>query len=243
MSGHSKWANIKHKKGKTDALKAKVTTKISREITVAVRMGGSDPTGNMRLKLALQKARENNITKDNIQRAIQKGAGASDTSNYVEITYEGYGPGGVAVRVEAMTDNKNRAAADVRHAFTKQGGNMGESGCVAWMFTSKGIFVVSKEGHDEDELTLLALDAGAEDLKVEDDVFEIYTTPEEFDAVEAALAEANIETEVAKITMMPDNYIELSGDDAVKMQKMLDALDDLDDVQDVYHNAILPEEE
>lgn len=243
MSGHSKWANIKHKKGKTDALKAKVTTKISREITVAVRMGGSDSTGNMRLKLALQKARENNITKDNIQRAIQKGAGASDTSNYVEITYEGYGPGGVAVRVEAMTDNKNRAAADVRHAFTKQGGNMGESGCVAWMFTSKGIFVVSKEGHDEDELTLLALDAGAEDLKVEDDAFEIYTTPEEFDAVEAALAEANIETEVAKITMMPDNYIELSGDDAVKMQKMLDALDDLDDVQDVYHNAILPEEE
>lgn len=243
MSGHSKWANIKHKKGKTDALKAKVTTKISREITVAVRMGGSDPTGNMRLKLALQKARENNITKDNIQRAIQKGAGASDTSNYVEITYEGYGPGGVAVRVEAMTDNKNRAAADVRHAFTKQGGNMGESGCVAWMFTSKGIFVVSKEGHDEDELTLLALDAGAEDLKVEDDAFEIYTTPEEFDAVEAALEEANIETEVAKITMMPDNYIELSGEDAVKMQKMLDALDDLDDVQDVYHNAILPEEE
>lgn len=243
MSGHSKWANIKHKKGKTDALKAKVTTKISREITVAVRMGGSDPTGNMRLKLALQKARENNITKDNIQRAIQKGAGASDTSNYVEITYEGYGPGGVAVRVEAMTDNKNRAAADVRHAFTKQGGNMGESGCVAWMFTSKGIFVVSKKEHDEDELTLLALDAGAEDLKVEDDAFEIYTTPEEFDAVEAALAEANIETEVAKITMMPDNYIELSGDDAVKMQKMLDALDDLDDVQDVYHNAILPEEE
>lgn len=242
MSGHSKWANIKHKKGKTDALKAKVTTKISREITVAVRMGGSDSTGNMRLKLALQKARENNITKDNIQRAIQKGAGASDTSNYVEITYEGYGPGGVAVRVEAMTDNKNRAAADVRHAFTKQGGNMGESGCVAWMFTSKGIFVVSKEGHDEDELTLLALDAGAEDLKVEDDAFEIYTTPEEFDAVEAALAEANIETEVAKITMMPDNYIELSGDDAVKMQKMLDALDDLDDVQDVYHNAIINEE-
>lgn len=242
MSGHSKWANIKHKKGKTDALKAKVTTKISREITVAVRMGGSDPTGNMRLKLALQKARENNITKDNIQRAIQKGAGATDTSNYTEITYEGYGPGGVAVRVEALTDNKNRAAADVRHAFTKHGGNMGESGCVAWMFNSKGIFVIPAEGHDEEELTMLALDAGAEDLKVEEDAFEIYTSPEDFDNVEKALADASIETEVSKITMVPDNYIELEGEDAEKMQKMLDALDDLDDVQDVYHNCILPEE-
>ena len=205
MSGHSKWANIKHKKGKTDALKAKLATKIGREITVAARMGGADPTGNMRLKLALQKARENNIPKDNIQR--------------------------------------NRAAADVRHAFSKQGGNLGESGCVGWMFKSKGVFVIDKEGHDEDELTLLALDAGAEDLKAEDDVFEIYTTPEDFDAVEQALADAGIETEVAKITMIPDTTIELSGDDAVKMQKMLDVLDDLDDVQNVYHNGILPDDE
>ena len=150
---------------------------------------------------------------------------------------------GVAVTVEVMTDNRNRAAADVRHAFSKQGGNLGESGCVGWMFKSKGVFVIDKEGHDEDELTLLALDAGAEDLKVEDDVFEIYTTPEDFDAVEQALADAGIETEVAKITMIPDTTIELSGDDAVKMQKMLDVLDDLDDVQNVYHNGILPDDE
>ena len=202
MSGHSKWANIKHKKGKTDALKAKLATKIGREITVAARMGGADPTGNMRLKLALQKARENNIPKDNIQRAIDKGIGATDMNAYEEIVYEGYGPAGVAVTVEVMTDNRNRAAADVRHAFSKQGGNLGESGCVGWMFKSKGVFVIDKEGHDEDEVTMLALEAGAEDLKAEDDVFEIYTTPEDFDAVEAALADAGIETVVAKITMI-----------------------------------------
>ena len=243
MSGHSKWANIKHKKGKTDALKAKLATKIGREITVAARMGGADPTGNMRLKLALQKARENNIPKDNIQRAIDKGVGATDMNAYEEIVYEGYGPAGVAVTVEVMTDNRNRAAADVRHAFSKQGGNLGESGCVGWMFKSKGVFVIDKEGHDEDELTMLALEAGAEVLKSEDDVFEIYTTPEDYDAVEAALADAGIETEVAKITMIPDTTIELTGDDAVKMQKMLDVLDDLDDVQNVYHNGILPDDE
>ena len=225
MSGHSKWANIKHKKGKTDALKAKMATKIGREITVAARMGGADPTGNMRLKLALQKARENNIPKDNIQRAIDKGIGATDMNAYEEIVYEGYGPAGVAVTVEVMTDNRNRAAADVRHAFSKQGGNLGESGCVGWMFKSKGVFVIDKDGHDED------------------DVFEIYTTPEDFDAVEAALADAGIETVVAKITMIPDTTIELTGDDAVKMQKMLDVLDDLDDVQNVYHNGILPDDE
>ena len=164
MSGHSKWANIKHKKGKTDALKAKMATKIGREITVAARMGGADPTGNMRLKLALQKARENNIPKDNIQRAIDKGVGATDMNAYEEIVYEGYGPAGVAVTVEVMTDNRNRAAADVRHAFSKQGGNLGESGCVGWMFKSKGVFVIDKEGHDEDELTMLALEAGADIL-------------------------------------------------------------------------------
>ncbi len=214
-----------------------------REITVAARMGGADPTGNMRLKLALQKARENNIPKDNIQRAIDKGIGATDMNAYEEIVYEGYGPAGVAVTVEVMTDNRNRAAADVRHAFSKQGGNLGESGCVGWMFKSKGVFVIDKEGHDEDEVTMLALEAGAEDLKAEDDVFEIYTTPEDFDAVEAALADAGIETVVAKITMIPDTTIELTGDDAVKMQKMLDVLDDLDDVQNVYHNGILPDDE
>ncbi len=239
MSGHSKWSNIKHRKGKNDALKAKITTKISREITVAVKAGGTDPTGNMRLKLALQKARENNIPKDNIQRAIDKGAGAGDANNYEEITYEGYGPGGAAILVDVMTDNRNRAAADVRHAFSKRGGNLGESGSVNWMFKRKGVFVIPQEGNDEETLTLLALDAGAEDIKVEDDVFVIYTLPEDYDAVEAALAEASIVTDMAQITMVPDTNMELTGDDAVNMQRVLDMLEDLDDVQDVYHNSIL----
>ena len=243
MSGHSKWSNIKHRKGKNDALKAKITTKISREITVAVKAGGTDPTGNMRLKLALQKARENNIPKDNIQRAIDKGAGAGDSNNYEEITYEGYGPGGAAILVDVMTDNRNRAAADVRHAFSKRGGNLGESGSVNWMFKRKGVFVIPQEGNDEETLTLLALDAGAEDIKVEDDVFVIYTLPDDYDAVEAALAEASITTEMAQITMVPDTNMELTGDDAVNMQRILDMLEDLDDVQDVYHNAIMDVEE
>lgn len=243
MSGHSKWSNIKHRKGKNDALKAKITTKISREITVAVKAGGTDPTGNMRLKLALQKARENNIPKDNIQRAIDKGAGAGDVNNYEEITYEGYGPGGAAILVDVMTDNRNRAAADVRHAFSKRGGNLGESGSVNWMFKRKGVFVIPQEGNDEETLTLLALDAGAEDIKVEDDVFVIYTLPEDYDAVESALAEASIATDMAQITMVPDTNMELTGDDAVNMQRVLDMLEDLDDVQDVYHNAIMDVEE
>lgn len=243
MSGHSKWSNIKHRKGKNDALKAKITTKISREITVAVKAGGTDPTGNMRLKLALQKARENNIPKDNIQRAIDKGAGAGDANNFEEITYEGYGPGGAAILVEVMTDNRNRAAADVRHAFSKRGGNLGESGSVNWMFKRKGVFVIPQEGNDEETLTLLALDAGAEDIKVEDDVFVIYTLPDDYDAVEVALAEASIATDMAQITMVPDTNMELTGDDAVNMQRVLDMLEDLDDVQDVYHNAIMDEEE
>ena len=206
-------------------------------------MGGGDPVGNMRLKLALQKARENNIPKDNIQRAIAKGVGATDMDSYEEITYEGYGPGGAALTVECLTDNRNRTAADVRHAFSKNGGNMGETGCVAWMFQRKGVFVIDAEGHDEEELTLLALEAGAEDLKTEEDSFVIYTAPEDYDAVESALAEANIETEVSKITMVPDSNVSLEGEAAEKMQRLLDALDELDDVQDVYHNAELPEEE
>lgn len=239
MAGHSKWANIKHKKGKMDAAKAKITTKISREITVAVRIGGSDPTGNMKLKLALQKARENNVPKDNIQRAIQKGIGATELDNFEEIRYEGYGPAGVAVIVDVMTDNRNRAAADVRHAFTKTGGNLGESGCVGWMFKNKGVFVVEKGNYDEDELTMIALEAGAEDVISGEEEFEIITNPEDYDQVEAALQAANIETIVSKITMVPDNTIDVEGDDAIKLQKLVDMLEDLDDVQDVYFNSVL----
>lgn len=244
MSGHSKWANIKHKKGKADALRGKITTKISREITIAVRMGGSDPTGNMKLKLALSKAKANNIPKDNIQRAIQKGAGALEGQSFEEITYEGYGPAGVAMMVSCLTDNRNRTAADVRHVFSKYGGNLGATGCVGYMFQQKGVFAVSKDtGVEEDDLMMVALEAGAEDIKNEEEGFEIVTTPDAFDDVEKALADAGIEVEMAEITMIPDTMAELSAEDAERVQKMLDVLEDLDDVQDVYHNADLPEDD
>lgn len=244
MSGHSKWANIKHKKGKADALRGKITTKISREITIAVRMGGADPTGNMKLKLALSKAKANNIPKDNIQRAIQKGAGALEGQSFEEITYEGYGPAGVAMMVSCLTDNRNRTAADVRHVFSKYGGNLGATGCVGYMFQQKGVFAVSKEtGVEEDDLMIVALEAGAEDIKNEEEGFEIVTTPDTFDDVEKALADAGIEVEMAEITMIPDTMAELSAEDAERVQKMLDVLEDLDDVQDVYHNADLPEDD
>ena len=244
MSGHSKWANIKHKKGKADALRGKITTKISREITIAVRMGGADPTGNMKLKLALCKAKANNIPKDNIQRAIQKGAGALEGQSFEEITYEGYGPAGVAMMVSCLTDNRNRTAADVRHVFSKYGGNLGATGCVGYMFQQKGVFAVSKEtGVEEDDLMMIALEAGAEDIKNEEEGFEIVTTPDAFDDVEKALADAGIEVEMAEITMIPDTMAELSAEDAERVQKMLDVLEDLDDVQDVYHNADLPEDD
>ena len=244
MSGHSKWANIKHKKGKADALRGKITTKISREITIAVRMGGADPTGNMKLKLALSKAKANNIPKDNIQRAIQKGAGALEGQSFEEITYEGYGPAGVAMMVSCLTDNRNRTAADVRHVFSKYGGNLGATGCVGYMFQQKGVFAVSKEtGVEEDDLMMVALEAGAEDIKSEEEGFEIVTTPDTFDDVEKALADAGIEVEMAEITMIPDTMAELSAEDAERVQKMLDVLEDLDDVQDVYHNADLPEDD
>lgn len=246
MSGHSKWANIKHKKGKADAARGKITTKIGREITIAVQMGGPDPTGNMRLKLALSKAKANNIPKDNIQRAIKKGQGAAEGGNYEEITYEGYGPAGVAVMVSALTNNRNRTAADVRHVFSKSGGNMGETGCVNWMFKRKGVFSIDaeeNEGLTEDDLMMIALDAGAEDVKSEEGAFEIITQPEDFDAVEKALSDNNVEVAMAEITMIPDTMAELDEEGVAKVQKMLDLLDDLDDVQDVYTNADLPEDD
>lgn len=244
MSGHSKWANIKHKKGKADALRGKITTKISREITIAVRMGGADPTGNMKLKLALSKAKANNIPKDNIQRAIQKGAGALEGQSFEEITYEGYGPAGVAMMVSCLTDNRNRTAADIRHVFSKHGGNLGATGCVGYMFKQKGIFAVSKEtGVSEDDLMMIALDAGAEDIKSDEEGFEIITDPAAYDDVEKALADNNIEVAMSEITMVPDTMAELSAEDSEKVQKMLDALDDCDDVQDVYTNADLPDDD
>ena len=238
MSGHSKWANIKHKKGKADALRGKITTKISREITIAVRMGGADPTGNMKLKLALSKAKANNIPKDNIQRAIQKGAGALEGQSFEEITYEGYGPAGVAMMVSCLTDNRNRTAADVRHVFSKHGGNLGASGCVSYMFKQKGIFAVSAEtGVSEDDLMMIALDAGAEDFSEEEDSYEVYTAPEDFSAVRETLEKEGVPMLEADVTMIPQTYVELTDPQALKdLNRTLDLLDDDDDVQYVYTN-------
>lgn len=237
MSGHSKWANIKRKKGANDAIRGAITTKIGREITIAVRMGGADPTGNMRLKLALSKAKSNNIPKDNINRAIQKGLGASDGANYEEITYEGYGPGGAALMLDILTDNRNRTAASVRHIFSKHGGNLGENGCVGWMFHKKAVFVVDRENfEDEDELMTIALDAGAEDFEADEESYEITAAPEDYDAIEKALADRKIETASAEITQVPDTTVKLEGRDAEKMQNLLDALEEDDDVQNVYGN-------
>jgi YebC/PmpR family DNA-binding regulatory protein len=242
MSGHSKWANIKHRKGKMDAIRGKITTKISREITVAARAGGADPAGNMRLKLALQKAKENNVPKENIQRAIQKGIGALEGGNYEEIIYEGYGPGGVAVLLAIMTDNRNRTAADIRHLFTKNGGNLGESGCVAWMFDKKGLFLVDKAAAGEEDLMLVALDAGAEDIRTDGDQYEIITAPDDWEKVRAALEAAKVQTASAQITMLPQTTVELTGGDAEKMLRLMDALEDHDDVQEVYANFDIPED-
>ena len=237
MSGHSKWANIKRKKGANDAIRGKITTKIGREITIAVRMGGPDPVGNMRLKLALSKAKANNIPKDNIKRAIQKGTGASDGSNYEELTYEGYGPGGTAVMLDILTDNRNRTAAEVRHLFSKHGGNMGENGCVAWMFKKKAVFVVERAVYDdEDALMELVLDAGADDFQADEEAFEITAEPEAYDDIEKALGEKGIEAASSEITMVPDTNVALSGADAEKMQRLMDAMEENDDIQDVYTN-------
>ena len=236
MSGHSKWANIKRKKGANDAIRGKITTKIGREITIAVRMGGADPTGNMRLKLALSKAKSNNIPKDNIKRAIEKGLGNSESGTYEELMYEGYGPGGTAVMLDILTDNRNRTAADVRHLFSKFGGNLGQDGCVA--------FIVEKETFDdEDALMEIVLDAGAEDMKAEDEVFEITAEPDAFEEIEKALGEKGIETASAEVTMVPDTTVHLAGKDAEKMQNLIDALEENDDVQNVYSNYESDDEE
>lgn len=244
MSGHSKWANIKHRKGRADAARGAATTKIGREITTAVRIGGADPTGNMRLKLALQKARENNIPKENIQRAIQKGQGTLEGVSFEEITYEGYGTGGVALLVETLTDNRNRSAAEMRHLFSKNGGNMGESGCVAWMFHKKGLILIDKaKGPSEEDLLAIVLEAGAEDLQNEEEQFEITCAPEDFEAVVNALEAAGIKWDSAEISMIPETTIALAGEEAAKLMKLVDALEEHDDVQAVYGNFDVPDDE
>ena len=242
MSGHSKWSTIKHKKGAADKKRAKIFTKLIKEITVAARMGGGDPNANPRLRHAIDSAKAQNMPKDNVDRAIKKGTGDMDGVNYEEIIYEGYGPGGVAVMVECLTDNKNRTIADVRYIFNKAGGNVGTDGCVAWMFDKKGVISVSKETAEEDTLMEVAIDAGAEDIKDEGDSFDVLTAPEDFDAVKDAIDGAEISYEVAEISMVPQNTTAVSGKEAEQMIKFMEALDDCDDIQNFYTNADIPDE-
>lgn len=243
MSGHSKWSTIKRKKGANDAQRAKIFTKIAREIVVAVKAGGPDPDNNSSLKDAIAKGRAANMPNDNIQRTIKKAAGDTQTDNYENIVYEGYGPNGVAVIVEALTDNRNRTAADVRHAFDKFGGNMGQTGCVSFMFDRKGVIIIDKDSADEDTITMDALEAGAEDISVEEEFYEIVTDPDDFHNVRDAL-EGKYELSSAQITMVPQTMVELTDEDQIlKMQRMIDTLEDSDDVQDIYHNWDILEEE
>ncbi len=240
MSGHSKFANIKHKKEKNDAAKGKIFTVIGRELAVAVKAGGPDPDSNSRLRDAIAKAKANNMPNDTIDRSIKKAAGNLDAVNYESITYEGYGPKGVAVIVEVLTDNKNRSAANVRSAFTKGGGNMGTTGCVSFMFDEKGQIIIEKNDDNEfdpEELEMIAIEAGAEDISQEDDGFEIITAPEDFSAVREAIEKAGITMAEAEISMIPQTYTELTDEDDIKkMNRLLDMLDDDDDVKNVYHN-------
>ena len=241
MAGHSRWANIKHKKAASDARKGKVFTKAIKEVTVAARMGGGDPTMNARLRLALAKAQEGNVPKDNIERAIKRGTGELDGVAYEEIRYEGYGVGGAAVMVDCLTDNRTRTVADVRHAFSKNGGNLGTDGSVAFMFKHCGQFVLAP-GTSEDKVMDVALEAGAEDVVAnEDGSVEVLCAPGDFEAVKAALAAAGFKPELAEITMKPNTETALKGDDAARMQRLLDALDAIDDVQEVYTTAAIEE--
>ncbi|MXS83237.1 YebC/PmpR family DNA-binding transcriptional regulator [Nitrosomonas oligotropha] len=241
MAGHSKWANIKHKKAAQDAKRGKVFTRLIKEITVAARMGGGDPDSNPRLRLAVDKAYDQNMPKDNVERAIKRGSGALDGVDYEEIRYEGYGIAGAAVMVDCMTDNRVRTVADVRHAFTKYGGNLGTDGSVSFLFKHCGQLIFAPET-DEDKLIEAAVEAGAEDVISNDDgSIEVITAPYEFINVKAALEKVGFKAELAEVTMKPGNEAVLTGDDAVKMQKLLDALENLDDVQNVYTTAVLDE--
>lgn len=246
MSGHSKWANIKNKKEKTDAQRGKVFTKIGREIAIAVKEGGgADPANNAKLRDVIAKAKAANMPNDNINRSIKKAAGETGSVNYEEFTYEGYGPGNMAVYVEIVTDNRNRISAEMKHLFSKAGGNLGASGSVAWMFDKKGQIVVERTAlMDEDEVMMQALDAGAEDFVAQEDVFEIYTSPAEFSKVREALESVGYTFLKAEVAMIPQNTVNITDPEVVeKVNKFLDNLDDNDDVQEVFHNAILPEED
>ena len=245
MSGHSKWHNIQKTKGAADAKRSQIFTKIAREMIVAVKTGGSgDPANNSRLAAVIAKAKAANVPNDNIDRIIKKAAGDGNNDNYENVTYEGYGPSGVAVIVEALTDNRNRTAADVRHAFDKFGGNLGTTGCVSFMFNKKGVIAIEREGLDEDTVMSDALEAGAADFAADEDVFEITTEPDDFSGVREDLEKKGYEFVSADVEMVPDTYTTITDEDTItKMQKMLDLLEDNDDVQNVWHNWDAPEEE
>ncbi len=238
MSGHSKWHNIQAKKGKADAARGKIFTKLGRELLMAVKMGGPDPAANFKLKDVISKCKANNMPNDTINNAIKKASGANNSENYEEITYEGYGPAGVAVVINAATDNKNRTAADVRHIFDKFGGNLGTTGCVSYLFSRKGVIIVLKEDNNisEDDLMLMCIEAGAENFENNDEYYEITTTPEDFSKVTEELEKNNIKMEQAEIRLVPSTYITLDDDKARKMQLLIDHLEDLDDVLEIYHN-------
>jgi YebC/PmpR family DNA-binding regulatory protein len=244
MSGHSKWSTIKRKKGAIDAKRGKIFTRLIKEITIAARIGGGDPNGNPRLRTAILAAKAENMPKDNIDRAIKKGTGELEGFTIEEYTYEGYGPGGVAIMVEVMTDNKNRATAELRHAFTKHNGNMGESGCVAWMFQKKGVIQYDRSAVDEEKLMELALDAGADDVRDEGSVLEVTTDPKDFFKVKEKLDASGLPPcSLAEVSMVPQNTVKVVGKEAEQVLRLMEALEDLDDTQKVYANFDIPEEE
>ena len=239
MAGHSKWANIKHRKAKSDAVKGRLFTKIAREIMVAARTGGPDPNGNFRLKIAIDNAKAANMPNDSVQRAIQKGAGDGEETNYEELRYEGYGPGGVAIMAVILTDNRNRAAGEMRHIFSKNGGNLGETGCVSWMFTEKGQLTIAREELkiNEDELMLLALEAGADDIEMQDESYEVFTSPTDMEAVRQILLDNGVPIQNVTVNLIPENKTEISDiDQARKVIKLIDTMEEHDDVQKVYTN-------
>ncbi|MDE1161795.1 MAG: YebC/PmpR family DNA-binding transcriptional regulator [Acidobacteriaceae bacterium] len=241
MSGHSKWATIKHKKGALDAKRGKIFTRLIKEIMVAAKAGGGDPDGNPRLRTAIAAAKAENMPNDNIARAVKRGTGEIEGAQYEDITYEGYGPGGAAIIVEVLTDNRNRAVSEVRHAFSKHGGNMGESGSVSFMFSKKGMILVAKDAASEDKITEIVLEAGGEDIGGEGEYWEVTTAPADFSAVKDAITAAGITPESAEVTMVPSTYTKLEGAQAAAMLRMLDVLEDLDDTQNVYTNFDMDE--
>lgn len=241
MSGHSKWASIKHQKGVADARRGQLFTKLTREIIVATREGGSNPEANFRLRLAIQKARDNNMPLENIERAIKRGSGELEGASLVEVILEGYGPSGTAILVNALTDNRNRTIQEVRSTFTRHGGSLGESGCVAWIFDSKGVITIRADNVDPDELALTAIDVGADDVKVENDYVEVYTKPEDLETVRTALEQQDIPINTSELSMVPKSMVQLDEKAATQTLKLLDKLEDIDDVQNVFSNADIPD--